>query len=254
MEKISYIISGTALLFILWFLAPLLAGGKINIGNVTGFAVFGVLFFYGIFLRRVNAFLAGAWAHTCGRIVLSMLLAMAAVILFLVAAETFFMVRAVRNRPPEQITAVVLGCSVKGSRPSTILTERLDAAYQYLLENPDALCILSGGQGEGEDISEAECMYRCLTEKGIAPERLILEDKSSNTQENLMFTREIMESRGMELKIAVITSEFHSYRGAMVASSVGFECYSVPAGTFWLYLPSYYVRELYAILYYWLFH
>lgn len=254
MEKISYIISGAAVLLFLWFLAPVLAGGRIHIGNVTGFAVFGLMFFYGIFRKRVNLWVAGMWKQTGGRLVLSLLLVIAAGIIALVVIETCFMVRAATRRPPENTTAVVLGCSVKGTRPSTILKERMDAAYTYLLANPEAFCVLSGGQGEGEDISEAECMYRYLTGKGIAPERLILEDASTNTRENLALTCKLLEERGLELKVAVITSEFHAYRGEMFAETAGIESYSVPAQTFWLYLPSYYVRELYGILYYWLFH
>ena len=64
-------------------------------------------------------------------------------------------------------TVVVLGCQVKGEAPSLTLTERLDAAYDYLCSHPDAACILSGGQGDDEKISEAECMYRYLTKKGF---------------------------------------------------------------------------------------
>ena len=164
--------------------------------------------------------------------------------------ETVCIVRSALHRPPENTTAVVLGCSVKGERPSRILEERLEAAYDYLEQNPEAFCVLSGGQGPGEDISEAECMYRYLTERGIAPERLILEDASTTTEENLKYSAALLEERGIGGDITIVTSEFHEYRANQVAERLGITSYSTPSHTFFVYLPTYYVRELYGILYY----
>lgn len=253
MRYLQWMIAGAAILMFLWFLVPIVAGGKIHIGNVTGFVAAGMLFLYGIRMESLQVFLTHIWNHREGRIILSVLLTVAGIILFLVIAETVLMIRAAGKYPEKPVTAVILGCSVKGSRPCTILVERMDAAAEYLKKNPEAQAVLSGGKGEGEDISEAECMFRYLTAKGIAPERLLKEDRSTSTKENLAFTREIMRARGMKPEIAVITSEFHAYRGAMFASDAGFLAHSVPARTFWLYFPAYYVRELYGILYYWLF-
>lgn len=253
MTYLQWITAVAAVLMFLWFLVPIVAGGKLHIGNVTGFAVAGMLFLYGIRMESLRVFLTHIWNHREGRIILSVFLTVAGIILFLVILESFVMVRAAGNRPQKPVTAVVLGCSVKGMRPCTILVERMDAAAEYLKKNPAAQAVLSGGKGDGEDISEAECMFRYLTAKGIAPERLIKEERSTSTKENLAFTREIMRGQGLKPEIAVITSEFHAYRGAMFAKDAGFIAYSVPARTFWLYFPAYYVRELYGILYYWLF-
>lgn len=252
MRYLQWITVAVAILMFLWFLVPIVAGGKLHIGNMTGFIASGMLFLYGIRMEALQVFFTHIWNHREGRIILSVFLTVTGIILFLVILESFVMIRAAGNRPKKTVTAVVLGCSVKGTRPCTILVERMDAAAEYLRKNPMAQAVLSGGKGEGEDISEAECMFRYLTAKGIAPERLIKEDCSTSTRENLAFTHEIMRKRGMEPEIAVITSEFHAYRGAMFAKDAGFIAYSVPAKTFWLYFPAYYVRELYGILYYWL--
>ena len=75
------------------------------------------------------------------------------------------MVRASKSAPKDETVMIVLGCGVNGDRPSLMLTERLDAACDYLNTHEEVVCILSGGQGKGENISEAECMYRYLTEK-----------------------------------------------------------------------------------------
>ena len=80
---------------------------------------------------------------------------------------------------------IVLGARVNGAKPSYNLEKRIRKAYRYLNDNPKTRAVLSGGKGPGEDISEAQAMYTYLTELGIAKERLILEDKSVNTDQNL---------------------------------------------------------------------
>ena len=93
-------------------------------------------------------------------------------------------------------------------------------------------------------------MYRYLTEKGIEPERLLREDASTNTKENLLFSKKLLEESGFSGDITIVTSEFHAYRAAKTAERLGINSYSTPSHTFFLYLPTYYVRELYGILYY----
>ena len=101
-----------------------------------------------------------------------------AMIVLLAVVETGCIISANLKAPEENATAVVLGCRVYGERASLSLIERLDAAYDYLEENPKAVCVVSGGQGSGENISEAECMYRWLVEKGIDASRIYKEEKS----------------------------------------------------------------------------
>lgn len=250
MNKTQIVIIGIGSFFFLWFAGPFLVKGILNIGNATGMAVFALMIFYGIFTKKVHEGVQVFWEKKNGKAVLIILLLLAAAILFTAAAETFLMIRAAVTRPPENTTAVVLGCSVKGKRPSTILQERIDAAYEYLTENPEAFCVLSGGQGEGEDITEAECMYRSLVDLGIAPERLIKEEASTTTEENLQYTRELLREYGLENRITIVTSEFHAYRANVMAEKLGFTSYSTPSSTFFAFLPTYYVRELYGILYY----
>ena len=93
-------------------------------------------------------------------------------------------------------------------------------------------------------------MYRYLTAAGIDGDRLILEDASRNTEENLRFSGELLAERGLDGDITIVTSEFHAYRAQKTAERLGMNGYSTPSRTFFLYLPTYYVRELYGILYY----
>ena len=250
MNKLHTVIAVVGAVFFLWFAIPFVARGIINIGNITGMLLAVMLIGYGACYDEVHMWLAKFGERGIGRSIL-VLVAVVMVAVFVTAtAETIGMVRAASKYPPENTTAVVLGCSVKGTRPSRILQERLDAAYEYLSENPDAYCVLSGGQGKGEDITEAECMYQYLTARGIAKERLFCEDKSTNTAENLRFSQELLAKQGISGDITIVTSEFHAYRAGKVAESLGINSYSTPSHTFFLYLPTYYVRELYANLYY----
>lgn len=250
MEKIQYIWMGTGSMLLLLFAAPLLTRGIINIGTVTGVLLSGLLIFYGRFMGTVHEKIRAAAGTPVGKIVLVTAGLLAAVILLTAAAETVLMAKAASNHPPKNTTAVVLGCKVRGTKPSRILQERLDAAYEYLVENEEAVAILSGGKGADEDISEAQCMFEYLTAKGIDKDRLLMEASSTTTRENLIFSKEILRERGLGEKITIITSDFHEYRACDMAEKLGLESYSTPAHTFFVYLPTYYVRELYGILYY----
>ena len=98
------------------------------------------------------------------------------------------MAMAAADRPADgqDCTVVVLGCQVfPDGHPSLMLRGRISAAYDYLTAHPDALCVASGGQNGSEPISEAQCIRDTLVSMGIAPERILLEDQSASTEENL---------------------------------------------------------------------
>jgi len=250
---IRELITIIGILGVIWFLLPLFTSFILNIGNLTGIVVFSGFIIYGILMPYINRFIVCAWHKTFGRIALSVLMLIAAIIIVLVIVLSGLMINAANKKPGGNPTVVILGCGVYGERPSLMLIERMDAAYDYLTENKDAVCILSGGQGDGENISEAECMYRYLTSKGIGKERLYMEDKSTSTRENLAFSRKIIDRHGLNQQIAIVTNEFHEYRAGRIAKTIGLEASSIPAPTAWWLFPTYYVRELYGILYEWVF-
>lgn len=98
---------------------------------------------------------------------------------------TFFMIKAQTDKPENPDAVIVLGCKVNGNTPSRMLKRRLDSAVIYLNENEDVVCIVSGGKGEDEKISEAQAMKEYLVDKGIDEGRILTEDKSVNTLENI---------------------------------------------------------------------
>lgn len=151
---------------------------------------------------------------------------------------------------------IVLGAGVDGTVPSLSLQERLDAAYRYLTAHPDAVCIVSGGQGPGEVITEAQCMYNTLTAMGIRSDRIIQEDKASNTQENIAFSMDLIEARtgSRPDTVGIVSSEYHLYRASLFAREQKLISVGIPARTtkFGL-LINYFLREIVAVWYYSLF-
>ncbi len=145
---------------------------------------------------------------------------------------------------------IVLGAGVNGTVPSLILQERLDRAYIYLTEVPDALCVVSGGMGPGEDITEAQCMYRYLTQKGIDPQRILLEEAAENTWENLAFSLQVIEDATGKRPgtIAIVSNEFHLLRAKLMAKQQGISSLGVPAKTTYPVLKiNYFLREVAAL-------
>lgn len=235
-----------------WFLILFITHGIINIGNITGILVFFCVLLYGFRMSHINNMFVKAWNNLIGKIILSIIGLCVVIIAGITIILSIFMIETAVQKPSENSTAIVLGCRVYEERAGLMLIERLDAAYSYLSENEDSVCVLSGGQGPGEKISEAECMYRYLIDKGIASERLYKEEMSTSTRENLAFSKKIIEQYNLNPKVAIVTNEFHGYRARKVADSLGLESSAVSGKTAWWLFPTYYVRELYGIIYEWL--
>lgn len=124
---------------------------------------------------------------------------------------------------------LVLGAQIYADRPSASLQSRLDVAFDYLVRNPDACAILCGGQGSNEVMPEAWMMRDYLISRGIPEERLLIEDASSNTIQNIANARQQYLSPGD--RTAVVSSEFHLSRARRLMASAGLEPYGIPAPT-----------------------
>lgn len=149
---------------------------------------------------------------------------------------------------------IVLGAGVKGKRPSLTLKQRLDTTIKYI-NNQDKKpkIIVSGGQGPGEDISEAQAMKKYLVDNGIKEELIIMEKKSTNTNENLLFSKDILENETSksvsDLDIKIITSDFHAFRSNMIAKKLNYNTVSFYTNnTLPLLVPVMYSRELLAVI------
>lgn len=148
---------------------------------------------------------------------------------------------------------VVLGAKVNRDGPSVSLMDRICAAYEYAESHPDAILVLSGGQGTDEPITEAECMYRELIALGVDPLQLRMEDYATSTWENLNFSLEMIgEKTGQRPeKLAVLSSEYHLFRASLFADACGVEFVGVPAKTTKISLRvNYFMREVAGVWHY----
>ena len=157
---------------------------------------------------------------------------------------------------PERDYLIVLGAAVHGDKPSLALENRLKGAMDYLNKYPQSIAIVSGGQGKGELLSEAQMMYDYLTDHGIDPERILTENKSTSTKENLLYSFEIIKSRGdnPDGNIAIVSSCYHLYRAKSMAEMLGAEAAGV-AG-YWDYpiaTLNYFIREAFGVTHLWAF-
>ena len=150
---------------------------------------------------------------------------------------------------------IVLGSSLLGEEVGYTLRARLDAALAYCEKNADCLIVVSGGQGSDEAISESLAMERYLIAHGIDPTRIIKEDASTSTLENLENSKRILDARfDGDYRAAFITSDYHSYRASCVFADVfgtdaNYYCAQTP---FFTVIPSG-IREILAIIKYKLF-
>ena len=142
---------------------------------------------------------------------------------------------------------IVLGAQMKPAGPSAVLKFRLDAAYEYLTANEETICVVSGGQGSNEPCTEAEGMYQYLVEKGISPDRILLEKESTDTSENIAYSARLMG--GTDVSVGIVTNNFHVFRGVMLARHAGFEdACGIAARSNIYFQPNNLVREFFGVM------
>ena len=250
LNVLRIIICALSLVGVGFFVFPV-SVGIVNVGNVSGFALCVWIFLVCCkpahrFIREacMHFFITKAIYYTVNTVFVTLAL--------LGITVSVFMVMGMNRKPPINSTAVVLGAQVLGSgNPSTILSGRIDAAERYLKENPKSKAVLSGGPGKNEPMSEAKCMYDNLIKRGISADRLFIEDRSTDTKENLQFSSEIIKKNNLGSNIAIITDGFHQERAKIIADQIGLkgEIGAYNADTALRYAPTYFVREWFGIPY-----
>lgn len=160
-----------------------------------------------------------------------------------------FMYRYSHMAPPSHADyMIVLGARVKGETPSLSLRYRIDRAAQYLEDNPQTIAIVSGGKGKGENLSEAEVMKRELIAYGISENRILMEAKSTSTEENIAFSKKLIPAeakRGL-----LVTNDYHIYRAVSVARKAELSVQGLAADTPKRVLIKSYTREYMALTVY----
>ncbi len=166
-------------------------------------------------------------------------------------AESVIVYYSNQSAPQKVEYVVVLGARVNGTKLTGSLWRRLKTAEEYLKDeaNQNTKVIVSGGQGQGEDISEAQAMRDYLVEHGVEESRIIMEDRSTNTYENIQFSRKIIGND--EASVAIVTNGFHIYRATAMAKKQGMtNAHGLSASSDPIMTFSYYIREGFAVIAY----
>lgn len=202
--------------------------------------IFGVGFL--VFLLGALLVFAGWWAllkapwrekraRSAAKILRIITLCMAALAVLSFIAVEALIIRGMRgDRDTDAPAIIVLGAGLRGETPSLMLKYRLDAAKTWLDEHPDAVAVLSGGQGPLEEITEAEAMRRYLVNRGVDESRLLLETESGNTLQNIEFSKHVLARHEItDGPIAVVSTDFHLYRAGRICKGAGLDGRMVPA-------------------------
>ena len=147
---------------------------------------------------------------------------------------------------------IVLGAAVHGKKPSLTLTKRLDKDVEYHKRNPNAIIVVSGGQGAQEDCTEAEGMRDYLVDNGVNHDIIIEESNATSTYENFKFSKEILDELfSREYTVCFITNEYHILRAGFCASEAGIiDISHLHSNTNLSYLISGSLRECLAVVKY----
>ncbi|MBR3593427.1 MAG: YdcF family protein [Clostridia bacterium] len=183
-----------------------------NLGNVLTLGLGVCLILYASFMQKVNKVLP-KWVKAG----LLTVCALGALLMsFLLIYGT------VDTATYKEDAVIVLGAGVHGETPSAVLRGRLDKAVEFHKNNPHALIVVSGGQGPQEDVTEAYAMEKYLLARGVDPDMIIKEEKSTSTLENFRFSKEILDTLLPEgYSVAYITNEYHIYRAGGFAARAG---------------------------------
>ena len=243
-KTLRRVLAALCLLAAVFFLIPLCAG-ILHFGMIWPAAVFllcAAWLMWPEFFRRL---LKPRWLRR-------LVGCAAAVCLTVILVTLGKMASAALHHPSDDqaCTVVVLGCQVfPDGHPSLMLRGRIDAAYDYLTEHPEAVCIASGGQNGSEPISEAQCIRDTLTAMGIDPARILMEDGSRSTEENLAFSAALIREKGLPTNVAIASDNFHQLRAAIWAERSGLMPYSDGYASPWFLTAGYWARETAALVY-----
>jgi len=220
---------------------------NINLGLIMTTVIGFILLFYALFSRLLMRMLDNRFG-------LYMKLFSLILTIYFIFTTTLITVSGRTNSVTYKEDAIiVLGAAVHGEEVSRILASRLDTALQYHAYNPKAYIVVSGGQGQGETISEAAAMAKYLENRGVDPSKILLEPRATSTYENFMFSKQILDKQlGNEYQTAYITNHFHVYRAGRIAKNAGVRAAHLSAENTLITLIPDYLREGMAIGFYWL--
>lgn len=218
---------------------------NMNTGYILTILLGLIILLYGIFFRRINEGL-----HDLIKCIL--LLALLIVVCF---SSFLFVYGSIDNVNYHEDAVVVLGAGLRGDTPTVTLLERLNVALEYYQKNPEAIIVVSGGQGPQETVTEAYAMEKYLISQGVPQEVIIKEDKSTSTYENFVYSKELLDELfDGEYNVAFVTNEYHVYRAGGISKLAGIDNVThVHSSTRWYSVLPGTLRECLAVAKFWIF-
>ena len=241
--RIVFIVIGLALtLYSAWCIAFL----PYDIGNYLTGLVGVPLLCIGIFMPQILAYSQTGWRRRI-RFAVTTGIAFGALSLALLLVGVYINARITPQNGHDAV--IVLGAALVGDQIPQGFQNRLDTALIYLAQNPDAIVVVSGGQGPTETIPAAYAMKRYLAANGIDPSRIIMEDRAASTFENFLFSQKLLTDRlgTLDFSVVYVTNDFHLLRARLLAWSVGINGEGLAAPSPLPMLPIYYSREFLAM-------
>jgi len=166
-----------------------------------------------------------------------------------ITIESMVVINGYSNQDIEADYLIILGAGVKGDSISLTLKNRLNKGIEYANRYDNTKIVVSGGRGEGEDISEAKAMKQYLIEHGIKNKRIIEEDRATSTMENFKYTKELLKNKlTKNTKVIIVSNEFHMMRAKILAKRNGFNAYGLSCSTPASVLINNYIREYFAVI------
>lgn len=186
------------------------------------------------------------WQHLPSALRIGILLLFSVCLIFFLGVEGMILKGSVQMPEDTQDYVIVLGAHVRESGPSKALALRLDKALEYASAHPDTVFIVSGGQGSNEPCTESFAMKKYLMERGLSEERILEENQSTNTRENLIFSKEFIPEGA---SVGIISNGFHICRALHLAETLGYENASgIPAKSDLATQPTNLLREFFAVV------
>lgn len=136
---------------------------------------------------------------------------------------------------------------ILGAKTGSVTIEaRMEKACEYLIDNPETKVIVTGGQGPDEEMTEAEYMRKGLIRRGIDASRIIIENRSTSTAENLEYSKALISES--KASIAIVSNNYHIFRALGIAGKYfGGDIYGIPMDSNPISLPHYMVREFFTV-------
>lgn len=222
-------------------------GSGVNVGIIAP-GLMGFILIVWVYLRKMDFY--QSVMNKCSRVVKMVKVLLLLWLLSFIFIELLIISGLLGDKKADNENILILGASLIGDTPSLTLSNRLDMGVKVLKYKPNAKVIVSGGQGPGESITEADGMKRYLILKGISENRIIKEDKATSTMENLIYSKKILDKLEGNKRhgITIITSEFHAFRTKFLAERVGLDPNIIISQSPYYLWPNNFIREYFAVV------